>query len=288
MRKQPEKSFFSQELRLRIVSGVLLAALALVATWIGGQTYVLLWAVISLLVFLEFSRISAASMPLFARFSALAFLALVLICHAMGYDRQAYLIMAVGFLAVLALELVAARTFWAATGLLYAAMPFIAFCHLREETEEGLVITLVVFAIVWGADVLAYFAGRLIGGPKLAPVISPNKTWAGFFGGLTGSIVLAGLVAAGLAGSVSVLFWGLVFCTSIVSQLGDLAESYVKRRFDVKDSGSIIPGHGGVLDRIDGLIFAGVFVWGVLILVSLQEGMPKTLPAVFSAFFLSP
>ena len=267
---------------------MLLAALALLMTWIGGQTYLLLWAIIALLIFMEFSRISAASMPMAARVAGAAFLILLVIAHAIGNQNAAHLILIVGLVAILGLELALSRSAWAAAGLLYAALPFLAFSELRGDLVGGLLLTLIIFAIVWGADVLAYFSGRLIGGPKLAPVISPNKTWAGFAGGLVGSLVLSGAIVFLFGKSVGMLFWLFVICTSIVSQLGDLAESFVKRRFDVKDSGSIIPGHGGVLDRIDGLIFAGVFVWIVLLAIAWGQNPSAVLPIVFSGFFLLP
>ena len=283
-----EKSFISQELRLRIVSALVLALLALLMTWIGGQTYLLLWAVISFLIYYEFSRISAASMPFSTTVLGAGFLVLIVATNAIGNEPASHLILVAGCLGICALEFVLNRTVWSATGLVYAALPFLAFSELRGSVADGLLLTLIVFAIVWGADILAYFAGRLIGGPKLAPIVSPNKTWAGFFGGLAGSIALAGAIVFIFGKSVAHGFWLFVVCTSVVSQLGDLAESFVKRRFDVKDSGTIIPGHGGVLDRIDGLIFAGVFVWAILLIVGWFQDVDSVLPIVFSDFFLLP
>jgi len=148
---------------------------------------------------------------------------------------------------------------WIALGILYMAGFGLAMIFLRETPGIGTGMVCYLFATVWGTDVGAYAAGRLIGGPKLAPGISPNKTWAGLIGGMAlgpafgyGVAVLFGARQA-LAGIV------LAVLLAFVAQLGDLFESWVKRRAGVKESGHLIPGHGGILDRIDGLIFAAIF-----------------------------
>jgi phosphatidate cytidylyltransferase len=149
-------------------------------------------------------------------------------------------------------------------GLAYAALAVLALGWLRQNTAEGRAILLFLLFVVWSSDVGAYVAGRLIGGRKLAPSISPGKTWSGAAGGLAAAI-LVGLVGA--------LLWrGPVFpailaamALGVASQLGDLLESGAKRRFGVKDSGRLIPGHGGLLDRLDGLmaaaLLAGGWIW---------------------------
>jgi phosphatidate cytidylyltransferase len=122
----------------------------------------------------------------------------------------------------------------------------------------GFALALWTLAIVWATDIGAYFAGRAIGGPKLAPVISPNKTWAGLFGGM----VLAGVAGGAITffGHLPVLTYWLAPLLAIAAQLGDLAESGMKRRAGVKDSGHILPGHGGLLDRIDGMLPVAILV----------------------------
>jgi phosphatidate cytidylyltransferase len=158
-------------------------------------------------------------------------------------------------------EMAMRRSFWASAGLCYAVLPVVALVQLRGSGSEGLLALLFVFAAVWGADTLAYFVGRSVGGPKFAPTISPNKTWSGFAGGLAGAIVAT--VAVILIFGHKITWNGIMVALLLgfVASMGDLFESWIKRRFGRKDSGAIIPGHGGVLDRIDGLIFAAILAW---------------------------
>lgn len=145
---------------------------------------------------------------------------------------------------------------WGAFGALYVGLPCVAIIWLRQDDQNGLGVVLWLLCAVWATDIGAYFAGRGIGGPKLAPRISPNKTWAGLIGGMIAA-GLVGVVAGILIGHLSALPMALLSAgVAAWSQVGDLTESWVKRRFGVKDSGSIIPGHGGVLDRVDGVLFA--------------------------------
>ncbi len=148
------------------------------------------------------------------------------------------------------------RWLWLAAGAVYIAVPCIAIIWLRSDAAVGRQAIFWLFAVVWATDIGAYFAGRGIGGPKLAPRISPGKTWAGLLGGM---------VCAALVGAVTALLLDLSHTAqlivisallAVVAQAGDLLESMVKRRFGVKDSGHLIPGHGGVLDRLDGLLTA--------------------------------
>lgn len=147
---------------------------------------------------------------------------------------------------------------WGLGGVVYVAALYYSVLTLRQDALYGLESILFLFAVVWGADVGAYFAGRAIGGPKLAPRISPKKTWAGFAGGLV-TAALGGLAVLWLAkvapGPRHVVLAGVL---AVASVAGDLFESGFKRHFDVKDSGSLIPGHGGFLDRLDGFVFAAV------------------------------
>jgi phosphatidate cytidylyltransferase len=149
------------------------------------------------------------------------------------------------------------RPLLSAEGVLYAGLPAVALLWLREDAPNGLYAVLFVFLAVIATDVAAYACGRLIGGPKLAPAISPNKTWSGFLGGISAAGVAAFAFAHWIGAPPPILaVAGLVL--GVVAQIGDLTESALKRSFGVKDSGAIIPGHGGVLDRVDGLIFAAV------------------------------
>lgn len=141
---------------------------------------------------------------------------------------------------------------WYVGGFLYALVAALALLWIRDRAEGGIALVMWVFLIVWATDTGAYFAGRAIGGPKLSPAISPNKTWAGFYGGVAAATVIgtAWVYLTGLA----VLFLLLAPLFSVAAQGGDLFESWMKRRAGLKDSGSLLPGHGGVFDRLDGLL----------------------------------
>jgi phosphatidate cytidylyltransferase len=148
-----------------------------------------------------------------------------------------------------------AQRLWSAAGFAYAAAAEVASVLVRIDRADGFVALMLVLLVVWVTDIGGYVAGRGIGGPKLWPKVSPGKTWAGAIGGFVASLmVAAGFAAFGLGKTAPLLLLGAVL--SIASQLGDLFESAVKRRFGVKDSSHIIPGHGGLLDRLDGFIAA--------------------------------
>ncbi|WND02383.1 phosphatidate cytidylyltransferase [Temperatibacter marinus] len=144
---------------------------------------------------------------------------------------------------------------WSGNGTLYVALPLMSMAWIRG-IDDGALFVLWTFLIVWAADVGGYFFGKGIGGAKLAPTISPKKTWAGFIGGsfLAVAVTWVLVIVIGDQRLYEALFVAL--CLSILSQIGDLFESAIKRAFQVKDSGTIIPGHGGILDRVDGLVFA--------------------------------
>ncbi len=149
---------------------------------------------------------------------------------------------------------------WSLGGLVYVGLPTLALFALREG-DSGAMLIFWLFGIIWATDIGGYVFGRSIGGPKLAPSISPNKTWAGLLGGM----LCAGGVGFGFAPGD----WRLVGVSAglaVLAQIGDLFESKVKRHFGVKDSSQLIPGHGGLLDRVDGLLFVAPVVWGALYL----------------------
>ena len=141
---------------------------------------------------------------------------------------------------------------WYVGGFLYALLSALALLWIRDRSDDGISLVLWVFVVVWSTDIGAYFAGTSIGGPKLAPGISPKKTWAGFYGGI-GAAALFGGVWAYFTGLRPALFL-LAPLLSVAAQGGDLFESWMKRRAGMKDSGTLLPGHGGVFDRLDGLL----------------------------------
>ena len=164
---------------------------------------------------------------------------------------------------------------WRPAGVAYGAALGLGLLLLRYAPEHGLAAVLVVFAVVWGTDSGAFFVGRTIGGPKLWPAISPKKTWSGAIGGLVAGVAI-GLVVAALAQVPLAPVLALVCAVlSLAAQAGDLFESAVKRTFGAKDSGIIVPGHGGLMDRVDGLVFAVA----AAVIVGLLHGGPSHLAA---------
>ena len=157
--------------------------------------------------------------------------------------------------------MIPARTFWHFAGAGYVGFAVLSFVSLRADPIYGMVAIIWLFAVIWLADTMAYFFGKTIGGPKLWPQVSPNKTWAGLAGAMTGALCGALLtgIAANLPALTALAIIGLIM--GVIEQGGDLFESALKRRFGVKDSGNLIPGHGGVLDRVDGLMAASVAMW---------------------------
>jgi phosphatidate cytidylyltransferase len=237
------------ELLQRVVVGVILVIVAGVELWIGGFAFWVLLTVAALLMLSEFARLLKVSenerrMSMFA------------LCIPLGL--MCPLAAGASFLAAgalvgmtIAVQLVTRR--WSlAMGLLYVGIPTLALVWLRERPEDGMLLAFWSLSLVWATDIGAFFVGRAIGGPKVAPSISPNKTWAGLCGGMLAALVLGvGLhwlfalpVALVAASPVLALF----------AQVGDFFESWMKRRAGVKDSGTLLPGHGGVLDRLDGLV----------------------------------
>ncbi|WVT74716.1 phosphatidate cytidylyltransferase [Sinorhizobium chiapasense] len=274
------------ELKLRIASGVVLAAVALAATWFGGLAFQFLSVLIALLVYYEWSTITGLVERDFQG-NAFGWLSMAVIAGLVvtGYIGYSLPFLAFGIGAALLWVLVQKTSWWLPGGIAYAGLTGISLAALRGADDLGLIATLFVFAVVWATDILAYFTGRAIGGPKLAPRISPGKTWSGAVGGTICGI-LAGIAVFMAYFSLQDLRIPIIaLVLSVASQVGDLFESFIKRRFGVKDSSRLIPGHGGVMDRVDGLIFACV---AALILVMIQYFVSDGRQIAFGSVLLGP
>lgn len=273
----------SPELRLRIVSAVVLATVALLVTWLGGVVFSLFAAAISLLIFYEWTTITGQrqkSRRLHAfGWAAVSVVAFESIFYGPGSGYFSSLVILVGFtVAAAIIGGLRVRGYWLAGGILYAGLAGVALSALRGTGTAGLINIIFIFAIVWGTDILAYFVGRAVGGPKLAPSISPGKTWSGAIGGAVAGVI-AGMLVIYAAG-FELTFGHVVIAAalSIVSQIGDLFESFIKRRFTVKDSSRLIPGHGGVMDRVDGLVFACFLAFLGTLAISAASGRLASAP----------
>lgn len=254
-------------LRLRVISAIVLAVVVLAVTWFGGLPFRVLAAVIAAGIFHEWSRMSRKRPAIAWSEGGIgqapeALLLVILVAMAVGVAAIPLLILTAASIALVAAVSVFRGTGqWEAGGLAYAAFSGLSLAFLRDGDTPGSKAVLFLFAVVWSTDILAYFVGRAVGGPKLAPSISPGKTRSGALGGAFGG-VLAGVLVAIAAGTANVaLLASIALFLSVVSQAGDLFESWVKRRHGVKDSGWIIPGHGGVMDRVDGLVAAAIALY---------------------------
>jgi phosphatidate cytidylyltransferase len=247
----------SPELKRRIISGLALAAVVLAATWIGGMAFRILSAAIALLVYFEWSTITKLTERNFSG-NLVGWVGIILLSANIGFgDADMSMPLLSGLVITVALMvLVGGGTWWLPGGVLYAGLSGFSLAAIRDFGTGGLAAILFVFAVVWATDILAYFIGRALKGPKLAPRISPGKTWSGAIGGAVSAVVAGALLTFSVFGRISLWIVALAFLLSVASQIGDLFESFIKRRFGVKDSSHLIPGHGGVMDRVDGLVFA--------------------------------
>lgn len=243
----------SRNLVLRVAAALVLAPSAIAIAWVGGWLWALL--VVSAAIGLYVEWLMIVGLASSRRVVAAGSVALACGGLALALGRLDMAMIAVGVGVVAVASLSNEGRGWATSGLCYAAAAEFASVLVRLDAALGLVALVMVLLIVWVTDIGGYFAGRGLGGPKLWPRVSPKKTWAGAIGGFGASLaVAAGFAGFGFGRMGPLLALGAVL--SVVSQLGDLFESAVKRRFGVKDSSHIIPGHGGLLDRLDGFVAA--------------------------------
>jgi phosphatidate cytidylyltransferase len=260
----------ARNLLMRIAAALVLAPLAIAAAYAGGWFWIVLVTAATIGLYLEWLTVVGATRDRPAMVGGPIALAVAGLSLAPTWIEVSRHALTAGLVAVV-LFLVQARR-WTAAGFCYAAAALTASVMVRRDAEMGFVALLFIFAVVWATDIGGYFAGRGIGGPKLWPAVSPKKTWAGAIGGFLISLAVAMLflVFDPHRGGPLELRTGpllaLAAVLSIAAQFGDLFESAVKRRFGVKDSSHLIPGHGGLMDRLDGFIAAIVLaaILGVL------------------------
>lgn len=252
------------ELQLRVMSGVVMMGVALGALWLGGIAFWALASLLAMLMMVEWAQMAKAAgwqIWLAAAIAAgLMASALVFTDQALVASVPERLIAQAVDLTGVAAILLAVISFRArlGAGLLYATWPATALIFIRQQPGHGLMLALWTLVIVWATDIGAFFAGRAIGGPKLAPKLSPNKTWAGLIGGMAAAAVLAVFIA--WLARLPLFCWFAGAPLAVAAQMGDLFESWLKRQSGVKDSGALLPGHGGVLDRLDGVVPVAMLV----------------------------
>ena len=251
------KSLSANNLALRVLSALVLAPLALLTAYLGGWPFALFWGAAALAVLWEWITLVVG--PTYRLMYSLCggALAIAGFLAWRGRPTAAMLIVGLGALAA-AIFAPNERRLWVTIGIGYAGALLLTPIFLRADQTFGFLVIVLLFAIVWSTDILGYFAGRTFGGPKLLPTVSPKKTWSGAIAGTVGAMIVALLVADqfGLFNRLAILTIALIL--SVLAQIGDLFESWVKRQFGAKDSSQLIPGHGGVMDRLDGFWAAAV------------------------------
>jgi phosphatidate cytidylyltransferase len=270
------------ELRLRILSGIVLAVVVLLATWLGGFAFRVLASGMALLIYYEWSTITRLTDTDF-RANAFGWLSVTLVAGLVifGFDEFALPVLIGATLIGLAYSIALKGSGWLTGGIVYSGLTAISLAAIRGDSAHGFAAMLFIFAVVWATDILAYFVGRAIGGPKLAPPISPGKTWSGAIGGAISAVVAGTLVHMAFFPLNGLWVPAVALVLSVFSQVGDLFESFIKRRFGVKDSSRLIPGHGGVMDRVDGLVFACFAAFLIALGDALVSGTANTPAGVF-------
>jgi phosphatidate cytidylyltransferase len=261
-------------LTLRVASASVLAPVVLAAAYGGGWLFIGLCVIAAGGILWEWTRLVADRSD--ARILLPGLAALLTAALLVGLDRSGLAVGVMTLGVALAGGIVAvsprrkpSAALWAVAGVLYAGIAFLSPVLLRRDTQIGFLAILFLGGTVWMTDVFAYTVGRAVGGPLLWPRVSPNKTWAGAIGGLAGGVV-AGIAVAYASGLGKVVLLGVIaLLLSVLSQLGDLFESALKRHFGAKDTSRLIPGHGGLMDRLDGFLVAAL---AALLIGILRQG----------------
>lgn len=266
----PERILSS--LQLRVLSALVLAPIAIGAVYLGGVYFTLFMAISTAAMAYEWCNSSFKNNTQSYIFLVNIWLLFSVFLAFEGYYGYGFVSISIcsgGLIALTWFRREEREWKGAFLGPLYIGGPVLCILALRDFEPSGFLYTLALFFIVWATDIGAYFAGRSIGGPKIAPSISPNKTWAGLFGGMVCSAITAFLVNRYLlhleVAPLFILITGALF--AVLAQLGDFFESGWKRYFGVKDASNLIPGHGGVLDRLDGVLFVAPALYFLMILI---------------------
>ena len=246
------------ELVQRVTVGILLIIVAMLELWLGGSALWVLATVAALIMGGEWAGLTRAEDK--RRFMQYALCIPLALMSPLAAGPSIVALAAIAGATIF--TLIVTRNRWLAAGVPYVALPIMALLWIRMQ-EDGLLLAFWALSLVWATDIGAFFAGRNFGGPKVAPSISPNKTWSGLIGGMIAALLLGwGLTSYyDLPFQLAMASPGL----ALLAQVGDFFESWMKRRAGVKDSGTILPGHGGVLDRLDGVVtslpVAALLIW---------------------------
>lgn len=262
------RASLSHDLGLRLASGLALAAAAIVLTWWGLWPFTTLVLVVALLMAWEWGRIVREGEIDAALVVHVVTVVMATVLSAKGLPTIGVVVLLIGAI-VVGLQSLGSSMPLSTAGVLYVGAPAIALVWFRSDPTLGFAAAMLVLLAVWATDTGAYFAGRMIGGARLWPRISPNKTWSGLLGGVAAAGIVSAVVGKLMVAAASGLRLTIVgVLLALVSQAGDLAESALKRERGVKDASSLIPGHGGFMDRVDGLVAAATAAAIYALLVS--------------------
>lgn len=249
----------SRELRVRIGSGVLVAAIGLFAVYWGAAPFAILLTVVASVMSWEWGRLVWQEAPFSIVVVHVAAVLVASVLTSIAMSGAALAALAGGTAIVAIMSRRSGRAALSSLGVGYTGLPVVALGFMRNDPSLGFLAVLFILLAVIATDTAAFFAGRGIGGAKLWPSVSPNKTWSGLLGGITAGAIM-GLVFPLLTGSgLSAWLAPLGLSLGFVAQAGDLAESALKRHAGVKDASDLIPGHGGFMDRMDGVVTASIF-----------------------------
>lgn len=266
------RSTSASNLTLRIASAAVMAPAAIGAAYAGGLPFAAFWGAAAIAVLWEWTALVAGPSHRLVFSSGAGALAIAAMVAWRSRPVAAILIIGLGGLAS-AIFASPGRRLWIAAGIGYAGAMLLAPMILRGSDSVGFHAMVLLFAIVWTTDVLGYFGGRAFGGPKLMPSVSPKKTWSGAIAGALGAMIVATGVASVMGAYDKTAIALLALLLSVLAQLGDLLESWIKRRFGAKDASALIPGHGGVMDRLDGFWAAAL---AACVIGLLRGGLDET------------
>lgn len=251
-------------LQQRIVSAAILLPVAVMAVWMGGWVFAAFVIVAGIAMSWEWASMIHGR-PWGAEMYLLAGAVLASGVGAMALPPAFAVLCAGAFWAVAVVGALIRRqaVFWHALAIPYICLPVISLILLRRDPDIGFAAILWLFCVVWATDICAYVSGRTVGGPKLVRRVSPNKTWSGLAGGILGAGLVGAITARALGESDVTALALLSAILAVAAQAGDIGESAMKRHFGVKDSSNLIPGHGGVMDRVDGLVTAAILAFAI-------------------------
>ncbi|MBO6577464.1 MAG: phosphatidate cytidylyltransferase [Thalassospira sp.] len=236
----------------RVLSAMVMAPVAVAAVWFGSPYFDILLFVFSAGMMWEWSRMCAPNHHNGISVVTAVALAVAMIMYVAGQEE--YIVMPIAIGVIIAAARSGPNWLLAGFGVLYISVAALSALWLRTQDGDGLLIIMWLFFLVWATDTGGYAFGKTIGGPKLAPRFSPKKTWAGLIGGMVCAGLIGGLVTYFSSDAINWAIVAVSMVLAIIAQIGDLGESALKRRFKVKDSSHLIPGHGGLLDRADGML----------------------------------